>query len=207
MIQSLCHLFNFSYCGTFHKSNSNSLQLPINHICSSSNTIFFTVVPSSLFKTANGVQIICLSLVVSVSCSSCFSLHLACRLCSSTEAHRESGQVTAGSAQFDKMMVVKIVLHVHSHVSGQSSFAYISLHCPFAPLAGDIAAPVVLALASLHNPLSVGIVATTTAHKIATPTVIGRLIALSGDKKNDVPINKPHYITQTYEWGRGSTSV
>lgn len=65
----------------------------------------------------------------------------------------------------------------------QRLFAYISLHCPFTPLAGDIAAPVILALASLHNSLSEGIVAATTAHYIATPTVVGCLIALSGDKK------------------------
>lgn len=70
--------------------------------------------------------------------------------------------------------------------SGADSFADISLHNPLTLLAGDIAAPVVLAVATLHQLLCVRVVATTAAHQVAAVTAKGGFVTLpeiSIDKK------------------------
>lgn len=63
---------------------------------------------------------------------------------------------------------------------GAKSFANVSLHSPLTLLAGDVAAPVVLAVAAFDHLLGVWIVAPATAHQVTTVTATGRLIALSG---------------------------
>ena len=61
---------------------------------------------------------------------------------------------------------------------GRDSFADISLHNPLALLAGDVAAPVVLAVAALHQLLCVGVVATAAAHQVAAVAARRGLVAL-----------------------------
>lgn len=58
------------------------------------------------------------------------------------------------------------------------SLADVALHCALAPAAGDVAAPVVLAVTSLHHSVRVGVVATPTAHEVAAVTAVGGLVAL-----------------------------
>lgn len=60
------------------------------------------------------------------------------------------------------------------------SLADVALHCALAPAAGDVAAPVVLAVTSLHHSVRVGVVATPTAHEVAAVTAVGGLVALPG---------------------------
>lgn len=60
------------------------------------------------------------------------------------------------------------------------SFADVSLHHPLTLLAGDIAAPVVLAVAAFHQLLCVRVVATAAAHQITTVAASGRFVALPG---------------------------
>lgn len=60
------------------------------------------------------------------------------------------------------------------------SFADVSLHDPLALLAGDVAAPVVLAVAALHQLLRVRVVATAAAHQVAAVTAQGGFVALPG---------------------------
>lgn len=62
--------------------------------------------------------------------------------------------------------------------TGADSFADVSLHDPLALLASDIAAPVVLAVAALHQLLGVRVVATAAAHQVAAVTAQGGLVAL-----------------------------
>lgn len=59
------------------------------------------------------------------------------------------------------------------------SFADVSLHDPLALLAGDVAAPVVLAVAALHQLLCVRVVATAAAHQVTAVTAQGGFVALS----------------------------
>lgn len=69
---------------------------------------------------------------------------------------------------------------------GTDSFADVSLHDPLALLAGDVAAPVVLAVAALHQLLHVRVVATAAAHQVAAVTADRGFVALpksSVDKK------------------------
>lgn len=57
-------------------------------------------------------------------------------------------------------------------------FTDISLHLPPTLLAHHVAAPVILAVASLHHLLRVGVVAAATAHQVATVAAHGGLVAL-----------------------------
>ena len=61
-------------------------------------------------------------------------------------------------------------------------FADVSLHYPFTLLAGDVAAPVVLAVAALHQFLGVGVVAPPTAHQVTAVAAHRRLVALPGSR-------------------------
>lgn len=85
-----------------------------------------------------------------------------------------------------------LVLCVQFYSPWSILFTHISLHGPFALLAGDVAAPMVFTLASLHYPFCVCIVATPTAHQIAAVTAIGSFIALPRAKENI--INKYHVV-------------
>lgn len=58
------------------------------------------------------------------------------------------------------------------------SFADVFLHDPLTLLAGDVAAPVVLAVAALHLLLRVRVVATAAAHQVAAVTAEGGFVAL-----------------------------
>lgn len=49
----------------------------------------------------------------------------------------------------------------------RDSFTHVSLHSPLTLLAGDIAAPVVLAVAALYHLLTVGVIASAAAHQVA----------------------------------------
>lgn len=59
-----------------------------------------------------------------------------------------------------------------------NSFADVSLHNPLALLAGYVAAPVVLAVAALHQLLRVRVVATAAAHQVTAVTADGGFVAL-----------------------------
>lgn len=61
-----------------------------------------------------------------------------------------------------------------------ASLADVALHCALTPAAGDVAAPMVLAMAPLHHSVRVGVVATPTAHEVAAVTAVGSLVALPG---------------------------
>ena len=67
-------------------------------------------------------------------------------------------------------------------VRPEGLFADVSLDYPFALLAGDVAAPVVLAVAALHQFLGVGVVASPTAHQLTAVAAHGRLVALPGSR-------------------------
>lgn len=70
---------------------------------------------------------------------------------------------------------------------GIVSLADIALHRALTPAAGDVTAPVVLAVTSLHHSVRVGVVAAPTAHEVAAVTAIGGLVALpggGGDKRS-----------------------
>ena len=73
-------------------------------------------------------------------------------------------------------------------VSGTESLADVSLHDPLALLAGHVAAPVVLAVAALHQLLAVRVVATAAAHQVTAVTAEGRFVALPeiGTEKEDI---------------------
>lgn len=62
--------------------------------------------------------------------------------------------------------------------AGVDSFADIFLHDPLALLAGYVAAPVVLAVAALHQLLHVRVVATAAAHQVTVVAAQGGFIAL-----------------------------
>lgn len=62
--------------------------------------------------------------------------------------------------------------HPSTGVEHMASLADIALHCALTPAAGDIAAPMVLAVASLHHSVRVGVVAAPTAHEVAAVTAI-----------------------------------
>ena len=62
--------------------------------------------------------------------------------------------------------------------AGVDSFADVFLHDPLALLAGYVAAPVVLAVAALHQLLHVRVVATAAAHQVTVVAAQGGFIAL-----------------------------
>ena len=64
--------------------------------------------------------------------------------------------------------------------AGQASLADIALHRALTPAAGDVAAPVVLAVAPLDHAVCVGVVAASTAHEVAAVAALGCLVALPG---------------------------
>lgn len=74
------------------------------------------------------------------------------------------------------------MLLLYDLVRSSLLLAHVSLHGPLTLLAGDVAAPVVLALAALHNLLCVSVIASATAHEITAVTAIGGLVALPGCK-------------------------
>lgn len=64
-------------------------------------------------------------------------------------------------------------------LGGRCSFADVPLQRALTLLAGDVAAPVVLAVAALHHCLRVGVVSTIAAHHVAAVAARRRLVALS----------------------------
>lgn len=70
--------------------------------------------------------------------------------------------------------------HPSTGVGRAASLADIALHRALTPAAGDVAAPVVLAVTSLHHSVRVGVVAAPTAHEVAAVTAVGGLVALPG---------------------------
>lgn len=62
------------------------------------------------------------------------------------------------------------------------SFADVSLHDPLTLLAGDVAAPVVLAVAALHQLLRVRVVASAAAHQVTAVAAQGGFVALPGER-------------------------
>lgn len=58
------------------------------------------------------------------------------------------------------------------------SFADVSLDSPLTLFTGDIAAPVVFAVAPLHHFVHVGVVASAAAHQVTAVAAIGGLVAL-----------------------------
>jgi hypothetical protein len=74
-----------------------------------------------------------------------------------------------------------------------ASLADIALHRALTPAAGDIAAPVVLAVAPLDHAVCVGVVTTPTAHEVAAVTAVGCLVALPGGWEAEVSkCSSPH---------------
>lgn len=71
-------------------------------------------------------------------------------------------------------------MHTPTGAGHAASLADIALHHALTPAAGDIAAPVVLAVTSLHHSVRVGVVAAPTAHEVAAVTAVGGLVALPG---------------------------
>lgn len=63
------------------------------------------------------------------------------------------------------------------------SFADVSLDSPLTLFTGDIAAPVVFAVAPLHHFVHVGVVASAAAHQVTAVAAIGGLVALPGGKE------------------------
>lgn len=63
------------------------------------------------------------------------------------------------------------------------SFADVSLDSPLTLFTGDVAAPVVFAVAPLHHFVHVGVVASAAAHQVTAVTPIGGLVALPGGKE------------------------
>lgn len=61
---------------------------------------------------------------------------------------------------------------------GRGSLADVALHGALAPAAGDVAAPVVFAVAPLDHAVCVGVVTASAAHEVAAVTAMGRLVAL-----------------------------
>lgn len=81
------------------------------------------------------------------------------------------------------------------------SFADVFLHDPLTLLAGDVAAPVVLAVAALHQLLRVRVVATAAAHQVAAVTAEGGFVALpeiSIDKKKKMCYNYGLFLERTH---------
>lgn len=64
-----------------------------------------------------------------------------------------------------------------------ASLAHVSLDSPLALFAGDVAAPVVLAVAALHHFVHVGVVAAAAAHKVTAVAAVGGLVALPARQK------------------------
>lgn len=87
------------------------------------------------------------------------------------------------------------------------SLADVSLHSPLALLAGDVAAPVVLAVTTLHQLLRVGVVATATAHQVTAVAATGRFVALSengrGGEKEREKEREERRKKEKGEQGRG----
>ena len=61
-----------------------------------------------------------------------------------------------------------------------ASLADIALHGALTPTAGDVAAPVVLAVAALNHTVCVGVVAASTAHEVTAVAAMRCLVALPG---------------------------
>lgn len=61
-----------------------------------------------------------------------------------------------------------------------ASLADVALHGALAPAAGDIAAPVVLAVATLDHAVCVRVVAASTAHEVTAVAAMRCLVALPG---------------------------
>jgi hypothetical protein len=76
--------------------------------------------------------------------------------------------------------------HPSSGVGHMVSLADVALHRALTPAAGDVAAPVVLAVTSLHHSVRVGVVAAPTAHEVAAVTAVGSLVALPGGWEQEV---------------------
>lgn len=89
---------------------------------------------------------------------------------------------------------------------GEFSFAHVSLDSPFTLFTGHVAAPVVLAVASLHHFVHVGVVASAAAHQVAAVTPIGGLVALPGRKKNAVSKRRAFQNTALW-WCRHLTAL
>lgn len=64
------------------------------------------------------------------------------------------------------------------HGVGRASLADIALHGALALTAGDVAAPMVFAVAPLDHAVRVGVVATSAAHEVTAVTAVGCLVAL-----------------------------
>lgn len=80
---------------------------------------------------------------------------------------------------------------------GGFSFAHVSLDSPLALFTGHVAAPVVLAVASLHHFVHVGVVASAAAHQVAAVAPVGGLIALPARKKRRWASTNPCRAFQT----------
>lgn len=61
-----------------------------------------------------------------------------------------------------------------------ASLADVALHGALTPTAGDVAAPMVLAVAALDHAVCVGVVAASTAHEVAAVAAMRGLVALPG---------------------------
>lgn len=69
---------------------------------------------------------------------------------------------------------------LHRGRARAASLADVALHGAFTPAAGDVAAPVVLAVTPLHHAVRVGVIAAPTAHEVAAVTAVGGFVALPG---------------------------
>lgn len=92
---------------------------------------------------------------------------------------------------------------------GGLSFAHISLDSPLALFTGHVAAPVVLAVASLHHFVHVGVVASAAAHQVTAVAPVGGLVALPGRKKRRWASAKPcrAFQTSVLRWCWGLTAL
>lgn len=69
---------------------------------------------------------------------------------------------------------------LHRGGARAASLADVALHGAFTPAAGDVAAPVVLAVTPLHHAVRIGVIAAPTAHEVAAVTAVGGFVALPG---------------------------
>lgn len=110
----------------------------------------------------------------------CDTLHI--QVCEAkTKTKAEDSDTSAdhhSSCCYRRKPIGTVVLWLVWAPAGVGSLADVSLHNTLALLAGDVAAPVVLAVAALHQLLRVRVVAAAAAHQVAAVAAEGGFVTL-----------------------------